>query len=183
MQQTLSTRGRWRFLPRTALAYDGSYTFVRYMLDDPFLPQNGDILRSRVGLTGLITNRLAFLGMAGWLATFYNGVPRKRGHAHRSGRAHVTSSWPRPRRWIQRPRRSACHRIAVGYNRDVSNSYLAAFYVRGPNLRELLLLLRQASVLASLEGGYSFITNPEDVEFESEQAAPLRCPGCSPSIG
>jgi hypothetical protein len=166
VQQTLSTRGRWRFLPRTALAYDGSYTFVRYMLDDPFLPQNGDILRSRVGLTGLITNRLAFLGMAGWLATFYNGVPENADTP--IGQVEFRYFLIASQAMDPTAASLGLSSLAVGYNRDVSNSYLAAFYTRDRIYANFSYFFA-GLVVASLEGGYSFISNPEDVEFESSQ--------------
>jgi hypothetical protein len=166
VQQTLSTRGRWRFLPRTALAYDGSYTFVRYMLDDPFLPQNGDILRSRIGLTGLITNRLAFLGMIGWLATFYPGVPENADTP--IGQAELKYFIMASPTVDPTAATLGLSSIAVGYNRDVSNSYLAAYYVRDRIYANFSYFFGGV-VLASLEGGYSFISNPEDVEFEESQ--------------
>ena len=42
-QNQVNMRGRWRFLPRTALLYDGSYTWVNYPN-----PQRKTTARSRV---------------------------------------------------------------------------------------------------------------------------------------
>jgi hypothetical protein len=164
VQQTLSTRGRWRFLPRTALAYDGSYTFVRYLLDDPFLPQNGDILRSRVGLTGLVTNRLAFLGMIGWLATFYDGVPENADTP--IGQAEL-KYFIMPSPTIDPTAAGlGLSSVALGYTRDVYNSYLAAFYRRDRIYLNFSYFFG-GTVVTTLEGGYSFIRSPEDVEFQA----------------
>lgn len=164
VQQTLSTRGRWRFLPRTALVYDGSYTFVRYLLDDPFLPQNGDILRSRIGLSGLVTNRLAFLGMIGWVATFYDGVPENADTP--IGQAEL-KYFIMPSPTID-PTAAALglSAVALGYYRDVYNSYLAAFYTRDRIYLNFNYFFGGA-VVTTLEGGYSFLRSPEDVEFEA----------------
>ena len=166
VQQTLSTRGRWRFLPRTAIVYDGSYTFIRYLLDDPFLPQNGDILRSRIGLSGLVTNRLAFMGMIGWLATFYEGVPENADTV--IGQAELKYFIMPPPTIDPTAATLGLSAVAVGYTRDVANSYLAAFYQRDRVYLNFSYFFG-GTVVASLEGGYSIINSPEDVEFEANQ--------------
>ena len=166
VQQTLSTRGRWRFLPRTALVYDGSYTFVRYLLDDPSLPQNGDILRSRIGLSGLITNRLAFLGKVGWLATFYEGVPENADTV--IGQAELKYFIMPPASMDPTAATLGLSAVAVGYSRDVANSYLAAFYRRDRVYLNFSYYFG-GTVIASLEGGYSIINSPEDVEYRANQ--------------
>lgn len=166
VQQTLGTRGRWRFLPRTALVYDGSYTFVRYLLDDPNLPQNGDILRSRIGVSGLVTNRLAFLGMIGWLATFYDGVPENADTP--IGQAELRYFLLPPPSLDPTAASLGLSTIAVGYNRDVSNSYLAAFYTRDRVYLNLSYFFGGV-VVTSLEAGYSFIKTPVDVEYAANE--------------
>jgi len=70
---SIKTRGRWRFLPRTAFMFDASQSFVRY--SDPGESSyllNSDPIRARIGLNGLMTNHLALLVMAGWGASFYD---------------------------------------------------------------------------------------------------------------
>src|SRR6478735_4449910 len=68
-QNTVNMRGRWRFLPRTALLYDGSYTWIHY--PNPVTQNDGAIVRSSIGMNGLITNRFSLLAMVGWAGTFY----------------------------------------------------------------------------------------------------------------
>lgn len=166
VQQTLSTRGRWRFLPRTAIVYDGSYSFVRYLLDDPELPQNGDILRTRAGLSGLVTNRLAFLGMVGWLATFYDGAPENADTV--IGQAEL-KYFIMPSPTIDPSAAGlGLSTIALGYTRDVANSYLAAFYQRDRVYLNFSYFFG-GSVVTSLEAGYSIINSPEDLEFRENQ--------------
>jgi hypothetical protein len=166
VQQSIVTRGRWRFLPRTALVYDGSYTFVRYLLDDPTLPQNGDILRSRVGLSGLVTNRLAFLGMIGWLATFYEGVPENADTP--IGQAELKYFIMPPPSMDPTAASLGLSSVALGYTRDVANSYLAAFYTRDRVYLNFSYFFG-GTVVTSLEGGYSFIRSPEDIEFQENE--------------
>src|SRR5690606_11810828 len=126
LQHSFNTRGRWRFLPRTALVYDGAYTLIRYTQRDVVRPENGELLRSRVGLSGLITNRFAFLGMIGWVASFYDAVPENANTliAHAEARYFVM---PQP---TLDPSAAGLglSSIAAGYLRDVSNAYLSSFY-------------------------------------------------------
>nr|PZN21814.1 MAG: hypothetical protein DIU78_16780 [Pseudomonadota bacterium] len=163
LQHSFNTRGRWLFLPRTALVYDGAYTLIRYTEHDVLVPENGEILRSRVGLSGLITNRFAFLGMIGWLATFYDAVPENESTliAHAEARYFVM---PQP---TLEPSAAALglSSIAVGYLRDVSNAYLSSFY-RLDRFYLNFSYLFGGTMVASLEGGYAFVTFPDDLEFE-----------------
>jgi hypothetical protein len=66
-QHTIMTRGRFRFLPRTALIYDGRVTFLRY--SDTASQNNGEVLNSKIGINGLITHHFGLLAMAGWAAS------------------------------------------------------------------------------------------------------------------
>lgn len=67
MQHTLQTRGRWRFLPRTAAIYDASFGFLSYPEGD----KAGHPLRAQLGINGLVTPYFGMLAMAGWGASFY----------------------------------------------------------------------------------------------------------------
>ena len=86
----VNTRGRWRFLPRTAFLYDGSITFLRYNQPPPGR-LDSDPVRARLGLNGLITPSFALLGMVGWGSSFYSGGPDRATvrQRDRSGRAQV----------------------------------------------------------------------------------------------
>ena len=70
---TINTRGRWRFLPRTAVLYDGSVAFLRYNRQPSRGQLNSDPVRARIGLNGLVTRQLALLAMVGWGSSFYSG--------------------------------------------------------------------------------------------------------------
>ena len=70
VQHEINTRGRWRFLPRSALLFDSSYQLVRYGSDSR--QTDGDVVRTRVGFRGLVTYHLAVLAMVGWASSFYN---------------------------------------------------------------------------------------------------------------
>ncbi|MCA9620423.1 MAG: hypothetical protein KC731_15480 [Myxococcales bacterium] len=72
------TRGRWRFLPRTALIYDASFGFIIYPSPTalPSAKANSHPLRTRIGVNGLITPSFGALAMIGWGASFYDGDDR-----------------------------------------------------------------------------------------------------------
>jgi hypothetical protein len=128
-QNQVNLRGRWRFLPRTALLYDGNYTWVTY--PNPSSQNDGTIVRSRIGLNGLITNQLALLAMVGWAGTFYqqgtNPVPQQ----FDSLTAQVELKWYMSGGAEAMGPSSApvgLSYASIGYLRDVSNSYLGNFY-------------------------------------------------------
>lgn len=129
---TFETRGRWRFLPRTALLYDGFYRLVRYT--DPSSPQpDGDIIQSRIGVNGLITNRFAFRVMGGWAASFFEPPPNF-GPAENFdgpvGNAELKFFLtPNPR---LQPGSApvGLSSVALGYDRNYAQSYLGPYYQR-----------------------------------------------------
>jgi len=128
-QHQVNMRGRWRFLPRTALLYDGNYTWVLY--PNPGSQNDGTIARSRIGMNGLITNQLSLLALIGWAGTFYkqgtNAAPEQFDSLtaqaelkwYISGGAEKTNDGSAP---------VGLSYASIGYTRDVSNSYLGNFY-------------------------------------------------------
>ncbi|HKY37426.1 MAG TPA: hypothetical protein VJN18_15900 [Polyangiaceae bacterium] len=161
LQHEINTRGRWRFLPRSALMFDSSYTFVRYAEGAATQP-DGDAVRARIGFHGLVTYHLALLGMVGWGSSFYE--PRT-GAAPRQfdslvGNAEV--------RWFLQPRpdleqatiTSGLSSIALGYTRSFSNSYYGAFFQRDRGYLQFSMFLLGA-VAGGLEFGVSRVAYPE----------------------
>ena len=64
------TRGRWRFLPRSALTFDGRFDIINY--PDPEEKTDSHPMRARIGYNGLITNSFALgpFGLYAWSASF-----------------------------------------------------------------------------------------------------------------
>ncbi|MDF3071068.1 MAG: hypothetical protein K0R38_6669, partial [Polyangiaceae bacterium] len=160
LQHEVGTRGRWRFLPRTALLFDTTYTFIRY--SRATIQTDGDILRSRVGVHGLITYHLSALAMVGWASTYY--------------RSHIGSIEPRQYdapianaelRWFIQPRpdletaaiATGLSSVALGYARTVNNSYLGSFYQRDRGYLQFSAFLLGA-VAGGLEFGVSRVAFP-----------------------
>ncbi|MES1176769.1 MAG: hypothetical protein ABUL62_20770 [Myxococcales bacterium] len=172
-QHTINMRGRWRFLPRTAVLYDGGYTFVDYAHDKRSSQSDGAIVRGRLGLNGLITSRLALLGLVGWAGTFYNeknGQPAQQfdsivaqaelkvfisggQESLNAGTAPVGLSY-----------------ASIGYTRDVSNSYLGNYFRRDRGYIGISYLLGGVFV-SSLNAGISNLYFPKS--FESDGVTPL----------
>jgi hypothetical protein len=125
----VNTRGRWRFLPRTAFLYDGSLTFLRYNNPGPGR-LDSDPVRARLGLNGLVTPSFAVLAMVGWGASFYKGAPNAQQFDSVIGQAEI--------KWFITPNPSAdpaaatlaLSSVSLGYTRDFFNSYLGDYYRR-----------------------------------------------------
>jgi hypothetical protein len=157
-------RGRWRFLPRTALLYDGSYTLIRYTSEAPGVRPDGETVRSRIGMQGLVTYRLALTGMIGWMSSFYDNVPQNQDT--------ITAS-AEIKYFIQPPptpgsdsASTGLSTIALGYTREMTNSYVNTFYTRDRGYLGLTYLLGGIFV-TSLEGGFSHYTFPDGAVFDS----------------
>lgn len=125
-EHQLNTRGRWRFLPRTALLYDASLGFVRYA--DNSLQHSSDPVRARLGLNGLVSRSLGLLAMAGWGSSFYEGANAQQFDGP-IGQAEL--------RWFITPNPTddpattlSLSTLALGYSRDFFNSYLGDYYTR-----------------------------------------------------
>ena len=161
IQHSILTRGRWRILPRSVFLYDARYTFIRYTRSRSPQP-DGDDLQARLGFSGLITNRIAFLVMAGWNSTFYEA-----NHATTSTAAQPTAArnydgyvaqaefkyfvMPQP---DGDSAQTGLSSIAVGYTRDVNNSYLGSFYTRDRGYLGFDYFLGGVFV-ANVQGGFS----------------------------
>jgi hypothetical protein len=172
LQHEIVTRGRWRFLPRSALLFDAGYTFVRY-LDDLTPQTDGDAVRARIGFHGLVTYNLALLGMVGWASSFYEDgsnsiAPRQYDSIVANAEA----------RWFLQARPdlesatavTGLSSIAVGYTRAFSNSYLGSFYQRDRGYLQFNAFLLGA-VAGGLEFGVSRVAYPEVVNDNGDTQA------------
>ncbi len=127
--QAVMTRGRWRFLPRTAILYDAEYGWVRYT--NRQTPQNdGEDIQVRGGLNGLITNRFAFLALLGWNSSFFVDRGVHQAQNYDGLVAHGELKW-----FLLAPPSGnsaavGLSSIAAGYVRNFSTSYLGSFYIR-----------------------------------------------------
>jgi hypothetical protein len=162
---TINTRGRWRFLPRTALMFDASQGFTRYTnrnAGSGFL-LDSDPLRARIGLNGLITQYFGFLALGGWGTTFSkaNGAIPADNYEGPIGQVQLTF-FPTPAPGLADQPREASLTLAsigVGYTRDFANSYLGSFYTRDRGYLSVQYFFA-GRVLTVLEGGVSRVHFP-----------------------
>ncbi len=109
---------RWRFLPRTALVWEGSVSRLSY-LNSPDTTSAGLFsatpMSTRFGLAGLLTNRVSMTVLAGYTATFYELGDNADTPV---GQAEV--------QWLI----DARSQLRGGFVRDVQQSYFGNYYIR-----------------------------------------------------
>jgi len=158
-QHTVGLRGRWRFLPRTALLYDGTYSWIHYANSTE--QNDGSYLKSRIGMNGLVTNHLGFLGMIGWGGTFYDA---KSGQPHQQFDSLLAQA---ELKWYLGGQQSlesvsapvGLSWVAAGYTRDFNTSYLGNFYRRDRGYATVSYLLGGVFI-TELTGGIANIAFP-----------------------
>jgi hypothetical protein len=160
------TRGRWKFRPLTALIYDASLKFISYQNSGQALATEGLVnstpVRARIGMNGLVTQRLAFLGLVGWGASFYDQGTLSNQPQYDSviGQAELKwflSAGP----GVANPSdvSLALSSIALGYTRDFQNSLLGNYYGMDRGyLRFNYFFAGRA--LVTIEGGVAAIEYP-----------------------
>jgi hypothetical protein len=169
-QPNVNMRGRWRFLPRTAVLYDGSYTWVHY--PNASAQNDGSILRSRIGLNGLISTRFSLLAMIGWAGTFYDTRPTQTPQQFDSVTAQAELKWFIGGQGALNDSSApvGLSYASLGYTRDVSNSYLGNFYQRDRGYVGISYLLGGVFV-ATLNAGIANLAFPESTTGGVQQAA------------
>ena len=177
LQHEVNTRGRWRFLPRSALLFDSAYTFIRYTKDNT--PQSdGDTVRGRIGFHGLVTYNLALLGMVGWAASFYERESRQ--YDSLIGNAEARWFIQRQPDLQQATVASGLSSVALGYNRSFSNAYLGSFYQRDRGYLDFDMFVLGA-VAAGVQFGVSHVAFPEsrqaNGDLNNESFSQLRLDG------
>jgi len=159
-QNQVNMRGRWRFLPRTALLYEGSYTWVNY--PNPSSQNDGAIARSRIGMNGLITTRLSLLALVGWAGTFYDQRPNQGPQQFDSLTGQAELKWFISGGAATLNAASApvgLSYASLGYTRDVGNSYLGNFFQKDRGYAGVSYLLGGVFV-TSLNAGIANLRFP-----------------------
>ncbi len=152
---TFRLKGRWLFLPRTALLYSGEYGFLEYP-DGGRVKPPGSPLSSILGINGLVTNHLGALVMAGWKTMFFD---RDEEFDSFIGNAELT--------WYPLPRADLAPEaagvglssVSLGYRRDARASYVGN-YVQNDSAYLKGSYFFGGTVLASLEGSYDHLQRP-----------------------
>ncbi len=127
-----STRGRWKFRPRTAFVYDATLRFTNYM--NPIGLRNNHPMRTRIGMTGLVTPRFGVTGMVGWGASFVDTSNDNTGGQIPQFDSVIGEA---ELRWFLTANPAAeqsgdvslaLSYLSLGYNRDFQPSLISTFY-------------------------------------------------------
>lgn len=134
LDNRITTRGRWRFLPRTSLMYDASFGFISYTSPAAVIDggkTSSHPVRARIGVNGLITPSFAVLALVGWGASFYTP---KASENFDSAIGQVEL------KWFLNPQNTnadgvaasptSVSSISVGFLRDFYDSYIGTYYER-----------------------------------------------------
>lgn len=168
MANTITAKGRWRFLPRTSLSFDGSVGFIDYFAPNTSgqtVQKTSSIpVRARVGFNGLITDWLSVLAMGGWGASFYKlpaGVTPTASQDFDSFIAQAEAKFfltPNPKADPSKATMSIST-LTLGFVRDFYDSYISTFYERNRGYLTLSYFFG-GKVFLLLDGGVAGLTYP-----------------------
>ncbi len=165
-----TTRGRWRFLPRSALTFDGRFSFIDY--PDEFAKTDSHPMRARLGYNGLITNSFALLVMGGWGASFYTPTPQEDFDSF-IGQAEV--------KWLITPSPStdpaaaslSLSSLAAGFVRDFADSYIGTYEEHDRGYVKFSYLFAGRFLLV-IDGGVAAVIYPDIARFNQESFTAIR---------
>jgi hypothetical protein len=159
LQHRLETQGRWKFLPRTALVYNGELDWLTYT-KNPGVLSDGSYARFMIGVNGLISNYFGALIMGGWGETFFKqrGAVPAENFDNFIGQAELTW-YPGSRSDLPEGTSPGVSSISAGYHRTFAPSYLGNYYQRDRGYLNGVLLISEHFVLSAV-GGISHITRP-----------------------
>ncbi len=127
----IAARNRWRFRPRTALFHDTSLRFINYPNADraALFLSDSTPLRTRVGLTGLITDRIGTLLAVGYGASFFNNTVVQQQYDSVNAQAEGTYYLSQGAGTDQPGEATLLlSTFTLGVSRDFQNSLLGNFY-------------------------------------------------------
>ena len=161
----ISVRNRWRFRPRTALFHDTSLRFISYPNADRAINYLNDStpLRTRVGVTGLLTDRFGVLLAAGYGATFFkNGAAASTTqydsiNAQAEGTFYLSQA-----SGAGEPGQATLllSTISLGFVRDFQNSLLGNYYDSNKGYAKLVYFFG-GKVLLQVDGYVEGLTYPQ----------------------
>jgi len=161
IQNQIHTRGRWRFLPRTALMYDGRFGFITYT--NPTDKTSSHPVRARIGVNGLVTSSFSVLAMAGWGGSFYSpGASATVAEDFDSLIGQLELKWfitPNP---SNDPGAAtlALSTLTVGFLRDFYDSYIGTYFERDRGYVNLTYFFGGRFLLVA-EGGAGPVIYPQ----------------------
>lgn len=157
-EHTVTTRGRWRFYPRTALMYDARLGFINYPTTGTGVTLKGGStpVRTRLGLNGLITPSFSILALGGWGASFYDTE-----EDFDSFIGQLELKWYLGNKPQSNPLAisGAFSALSVGFERDFQDAYFGTYSETNRGYLRFNYLFG-GSFLLSLEGGGAAVVYP-----------------------
>ncbi len=155
----LATTSTWRFLPRTSIFSQSTYTMLRYTAGTT-TQTDGDAVSTVVGVNGLVTSGFGFLAAAGWASTFFNDKGGQQDFDSFIAQAEA-------RFYLSAPPKNDTpgnypSSFVLGYVRDWTQSYIGNFYQRDRGYASLAYFFN-GKVLANATAGVSRIHFPPTV--------------------
>lgn len=129
----ITFKDRWRFRPRTALFQETSLRFVTYpnAVRSAIYLNDSTPLRTRAGISGLLTNRFGVLVAAGYGATFFQNPAAASSPQYDSINAQAEATYYLSQgNTPDEPGKATLllSTITAGFTRDFQNSLLSNFY-------------------------------------------------------
>lgn len=153
-----TTSGSWKFLPKTALLFDGGLGILDYGRPTR---NNGENLKGRIGFNGLLTKHLGLMAMGGWATSFFhndNGLVRN--YDGFIGQAEAKWHFNAGTRLQEGSGNVGLSAVALGYNRSYEQSYLSDFFLRDRGYAQASYFFG-GRVITTLNAGVSRINYPE----------------------
>lgn len=125
LNHQIVTRGRWRFLPRSALTFDGRFGFISYT-DGATSKTGSHPLRARLGFNGLITNAVGLLVLGGWGASFYEPQGQEDFDSF-IGQAELRILLTPSAQANPEQATLSLSSLSVGFNRDFQDSFIGTY--------------------------------------------------------
>lgn len=156
VEQGAHLNGRWKFLPRTAMFYQGSYSYLTYPFAG-FSKVAGAPLSSRIGINGLMTDHFGILASVGWKSLFFAAQEEFNGAI-----GELQLAWyPQPRPQLSPDEAPVgLSSIKLGYRRDASSAYLGN-YVQTDTVQAKGSYFLGGAVLVSADLSFQRLSRPE----------------------
>lgn len=174
LNNAISTRGDWKFRPKTSAFYEANAAFVTFTQKDQAFNQlsNGTPFRTKLGISGLVTSRFSFLAAAGWGASFLDtsANPNVQQYDSVIGQAEA-KFFLTANPGAENPNNVglSISSLSLGYNRDFQTSYLTSYYGLDRGYAKVAYFFA-GRALVSLEGGVGAVEYPK-VFFNGGAAA------------
>jgi hypothetical protein len=159
---TLQMRGRWRFLPRSALLYDARFSLIHYLNQGD---KTGSMpIRAQVGYNGLITPNFGALLMVGWGSSFYDPSSTETEETVQDFDSVIAQA---EIRYFLTPTRSVDPRatspstssFALGFSRDFHDAFVGSYFERDRGYLKLTYYLG-GSFVVIVDAGAGALINP-----------------------